>query len=119
MTTTDVYGYIECASGRLQMVYTNLTDAAAAAEVKAVDLAMANAQSLKDILRGETIVRMCMAVPDGSILTQLGIKKNGTYVYHTYGGERVASSNQSSNLDIWDLDILVDETTMLYAVTDE
>lgn len=119
MTTTDVYGWIKTASGRFFHVFTNLTDAAAAGEVKIVDQGFGNALSAKDAMRGETIVRMAIAVCDGSILTQFGIKKGGTYVYHMYGGERVASGGIASNLDVWDLAIPVDDTTLLYAVTDD
>ena len=120
MTTTDVYGYNEYLDGTLDPIgATNLTDGAAAAEVKVCDLAGANGQSLKDRARGKTIGRIVVAVCDGSILTQFGVKKNGVYVYHTYGGERLANGPQAANLDVWDLAIEVDDTTLLYAVTDD
>ena len=119
MTTTDVYGFVETASGKFFHIFTNLTDAAAAGEVKIVDQGFGNAQSVKDALRGETITRCAVAVCDGSILTQFGIKKGGAYIFHSYGGERLASGPQATNLDIWGLSIPVDDTTLFYAVTDE
>lgn len=119
MTTTDVYGFIHYLDGSYDFVLTNLTDAAAAGEVKVVDLAGANGVSLKDKAKGKVIDRLCIAVCDGSILTQFGVKKGGAYVFHTYAGERVASSPQAANMDAWDLNIEVDDTTLLYAVTDD
>lgn len=119
MTTTDVYGLIRYSDGTYDFMLTNLTDAAALGEVKVVDLAGANPVSLKDKAKGKTISRIMAAVCDGSILTQFGVKKNSVFVFHAYGGERLANGPASTNLDAWDLNIEVDDTTTLHAVTDD
>ena len=118
MTTTNVSSIIHTSDGMLYHGEGEPTDAAAASEHNIRDIA-GTSQSVKDALRGKTITRIEIQASDGSILTSFGIMKNSQYIYFTYGGERVASSPSTTNLDIWDLNILVDETTKLMIVTDE
>lgn len=118
MTTTNLNGFIKTASGKYLHLEGEPTDAAAASELQVKDLANI-AVSLYNAARGETISRIALQASDGSILSSLGIYKNGQYSHFFYGGERVANSPITSNLDIWDLNVEVDETTKLMVVVND
>lgn len=118
MTTTNLNGIISTASGKYFHLEGEPTDAAAASELNVRDVA-GTSQSVKDACRGETITRIQIQACDGSILTSMGVQKNGSYVIFVYGGERVASSPSVANIDVWDLAIVVDDTTKIMVVVDE
>ena len=118
MTTTNLNGFVQTASSKYLHLQGEPTDAAAASELQVQDIA-GTMQSLKDAGRGETIIRIALQACDGSILTSLGIQKNGQYIAFYYGGERIASSTLAANLDIWDLYIPIDDTTKIMVVVNE
>jgi len=117
MTTTDIQGFIETTDGGIFPVYTNITDGATMVEVKVVDDAGGNAQSLYAYLRNRVITRIALQASDGSILDAVKILDNGRPIVWEYGGERVASSPSAANIDIWDLAVPVSDTTFLYCGT--
>lgn len=118
VTTTNLVGFLKMASGNILCLQGEPTDAAAASELNVLDVA-GTSQSLKDAGRGETITRIALQASDGSILTSLGIYKNGQYVIFHYGGERLADGPHAANLDIWDLSIPIDDTTKVMVVVND
>lgn len=118
MTTTNLNGIVTTIDGDFYHLEGEPTDAAAASELNIRDVA-GTSQSMKDALRGKAISRIQLQASDGSILTSMGVMKNGQYIIFVYGGERLASSPQAANIDVWDLNIPVDDTTKVMVVVNE
>jgi hypothetical protein len=118
MTTTDILGKIVCSDGSEHMICCEPTDAAAESAVTLKDLT-ATSQNF-DTLQGRTIIRIAIQASDGSILTSLNLYDAGGGKTHSfYGGERVAGTGETWNLDLRGLSIPIAKGCAMKIVTND